>query len=285
MLFLMQNEEVKLKNFVREKIGSINETFKHEYKIHILDQPIQICYEEGSGRNNPGSTIQFQCQKQHTFHSTAGAFVKDEQEALYILTSCHGCSIQHCYFIESGGQNRYECEYITDLFHKDPFLDACILKVTDKRLQNNYTYSVPGEAGPIAFCGPYTESLEEMTDTDKGVEVMKYGGRTKLTKGLLSYHHFCVPSEGITGGFLITPADGTKAFTDDGDCGSVVFLSTPRNVDGKLSYHEALAIHANGVKGLFKDGKCSLAFRIDHALEYFQEHLDTTLRLLPSVDK
>ena len=269
------------------RIQGMDESFQTEFKVYPLSKRLRFIPEGGLGKRSPGCQIQFQCTGDQTFHSTAGAFVKDESQKLYVLSASHGNTVQHCYFIEGKNGKRHECEYVAGVYTKHPFLDACLLRVTSEELNKKYEWWLPGsDKKRMAFYETYIDSMEDLSETPgQRVGVMKYGASTKLTKGELSYYKFSSPAEGITGGLIITPAKDKGAFSWEGDSGAVIFRESPNKAleQKDTSFHEAIAIHSNAVEGILTDQTCSLAFRLDHVIEYFNNTLGSNLKLLPRI--
>ena len=251
-----------------------------------LTGELNVCDEGEQGKCLPGCHIQFEQTNDKVFYATAGAFLRDEDDTLFILSSCHGENIQHCYFLDSEGSQKYECKYIAGAYDKKNIIDACLLEVDNVHLKNKLDYCLPIENRRIALYGPFVDSIEDIVDTPgKRVKVMKYGAKTRLTEGKLSYYDFEDPSTGISGGLIITPTTGKEAFTEEGDCGSVIFRQTPNEENAKSSdgftRHEALAMHSSALTGIGV-GTCSLASRLDTVIAHFENIIDKELHLLPT---
>ena len=285
MFFLTGDEDVKW-HIIKEEMRPVHHIFEVSCRRGYLREPLEVFDEGEVGRCLPGCQIQFEQTTDEVFFATAGAFLKDTNGTLYILSSCHGRNIQHCYFLESQGSQKYECKYIAGAYDKKDIIDACLLEVDNEYLKNKLDYCMPIENKKIALYGPYADSIEDIIDTPgKRVKVMKYGGKTRLTEGELSYYDFEDPVTGISGGLIITPTTSKETFTEEGDCGSVIFRQAPNKEDVKSSdgfvRHEALAMHSSALTGIGM-GTCSLATRLDKVIDHFEDVIAKELHLLPT---
>ena len=294
VLFLKKAEEDELKRVLMAKIGDLGDNFKQEYIVQPLERPIEIFEETGHSMPCPGFQIEFDCPKNESFRATAGAFVRTTDETLYILSSCHGKRVQHCYFIDSEGSRRYECIYKEGVYSQQPLLDACLLEVIDQDLKKTYESCLQIDTGKVAFCRPDSGLLNKISGNPKErVGVSKYEVRHEagslkafIKNGFLKYRRFQYPQEGITQGLVFAPSKESGEFTEAGESGSVIFHKTPRHGQNStlkkngIVVHEALAMHCRRVENL-PSGNCSLAFRLDHIIEYFESKLGMDIKFLP----
>ena len=280
----MTKDHPKIEPLV-SRIQDVKNSYKIESRIFSLPKQLRFIPDGGFGKRSPGCQIEFHCSAGKTFFATAGAFVKDEADKLYILSSCHGITFQDCYFIEAKDGKKHKCEYVAGVFQQRPFLDACLLRVTSQELKKKYEWWLPGsDKKKMAFYGPYANAIEDLSETPgQRPGVMKYGGSTKLTKGELAYYKFNAPAEGITGGLIITPAEDKGVFSWEGDSGGVIVRETTDKTHElkDMSFHEAIAMHSNAVEGFLTDQTCSLAFRLDHVIQHFEGVIGIGLKILP----
>ena len=265
--------------------------FKNDYRLQIIDAPLTLREEHGSKCGNPGNKLFYTGSDGVDHYATCGAFVRDEHDKLYILSSCHGHSPTMCYFMQPVPSpmkhKRHPCKLVASVYERDPLLDAVLYEVYTKGLKS-IVEPVPHQDQPKshALCGMYEDPIEDLVGQDEeNVIVMKYEGKKEPAKGTLSFYKFENPSEEISDALVIAPVDtNTDSFSSEGDSGSLVLLDNTHTHSGKYenySLHEGLGMLCYGVDGLYPGVKCSLAFKLDNALEVMRQKTKMKLHLLP----
>ena len=288
VLFVPQEIAAEVKQSLRD---TVTDSFKNEYKLHLVEKSLILKEENGPKKGNPGNKIYYTDSDNGRHFATCGAFVKDDDDKLYILSSCHGHSPKQCYFLEPVPEpreyNRHPCRLAASVYQKDPLVDAVLLEVYTDDLKS-IVEPVPQKDQPKshALCGMYDDYIEDLVHADADeVTVMKYEGKTSPTKGKLSFYKFQNPSDEITDALVITPADPEQgSFSSEGDSGSVVVLEKTHEHPGKhrdYSLHLGLAMLCYGIEGLHPGVKCSLAFKLEHAINALECKIGKELNLLP----
>ena len=294
-LFIPKTHYPELKQAVESRLEGIDPLYKDAVKVVSTDK-LEIQEENQSGKCSLGCQIVYHDSEQETRHATCGGFVKDQNHKIYALSSCHGNMPDECYILESVptplSQKRHPCEFVEQVYQKSPLVDAVLFDVTEGVPRNIIDPHLP-EPGPnSSLVGPFRGSIEDlhlsMSDISsvhlaKGPEVMKYGGETQLTKGVLSFYRFNIPQDEITDALVISPKNPCEEFSKEGDCGSVIFRENrgDNQPSGEAFSYEGLALLCYGLKGLKVDEKSSLAFRLDHAIERLEDKTGKKLSFLP----
>ena len=293
VLFLPKERQSALKTALDQELRADDDVFKTQFEIRLLEKSIEIAEETGTKEFRPGCQICYYTGDDKLRYATCGAFVKDEEGKLYILSSCHGHTPDKVYLQSSTSptkQRRHKLKLAHEVHQKDPLLDAVLLEVSDSKLVDQCDPHMCRPHKNSALCGMYTGHTEDIAHVDEDWQkgeppvVMKYGGTSKLTKGRLTLFHYQNPNEYITNALVITPSDSKELFSMEGDSGSVIFREdTHRHPDKypSFSLHEGLAMQCYTVKGLEPNVTCSLAFRLDDAVEYFEGQTGKHLEIQP----
>ena len=212
-----------------------------------------------------------------------------------MLTSLHGTSPNECYFLDPSLSEwikwrRKGCKCIDQVFQQDPLLDATLVAIESKDIIDHIDLYLRSPSKDSALCGMYTAHTEDLEVQKAGGHqsgcplVLKHGSTSKETKGILSMYDFHHPPRRITGGLVITPADSQKSFSEPGDSGSVIFraLAHKHSKFGKKhSLHEGVGMLCASIQGIYPEIKCSLAFRLDDAVVFFEKKTGRKMFISP----
>ena len=293
LIFVPKEEATLLEESLDREIDAIGDVFKEEYRMHYTESPVTVLEEDDTQQYSPGCRVAYYDEQKILHFSTCGAFLTDEEQKLYIISSSHGNLPEKFYLqahkAKSGKQERlHKLKRVATVFQKDPLLDAVLLEVNAK-VEKKCTPHVRRPNETSAFCGTYTDLIIDLgvRDKDGGKKrptVLKYGAATGLTMGELAMYDMQIPGESISNALTVMPDSSGGPFSSRGDCGSVVYKGSVHDHDGGepgFKRHLGLAMICYGVTGLDKHSKLTLAFRLNDVIEHFEEELKKKLTLLP----
>ena len=268
---------------LRSQIRSLGERFQDIWKFGPTVDKIQIHELNGGEKYSLGSQICYTGPQDALCYSACGAFLQDEEGTKYILSSCHG-ERAHSFYIEipettESQQRRHKLKPVAVVYRKDPLLDAVLLEVgndvakyCDPCLKSLHENAI--------VCCIFTGNMQRLI-RDRPV-VIKYRDNHNLSKGRVSECNWQGPSGSITDALLIKPDDQSEPFCKEGDSGSVLFLEKHHNqtFSGKVySGHKGIAVLSAGVTGIDTGTMHGIAFRLDDAMDYFENKLKKKLYL------
>ena len=275
---------------MEEKLQDLGHMFRDEFKIEVHHQPIDVVQEDGRENYGSGSQVCYHDANHKLHYATCGAFVKDEKGKLYMLTSCHGESPKVCYILEPDSSppdqwKRYSCKRRAHVFKTDPLLDAILVEVNNEEVKNHIDPLLHCPHENSALCCVFTDRIDDFNaETGSWPVVVKSGKKGHPALGKLFLYDCDIPHKDITGALVVAP-EGSQSFSEQGDSGSVIFQQDThehaKSDTHNYRLHEGLAMLSHGVTGLYPDLKCSLAFRLDHVIQYFSEKTGHDLHLLP----
>ena len=282
VLFLPKTADTPLKISLEAQLASFSDTLKNAYTCKLIYEPIEIKEENGDGKIRTGCKIRYYDNKHEEHYATCGAFLKNQEKRIFLLSSCHSHSPAKCVFITSTSSSKQlpTCEYIDNIYKMNPLMDAVLMEIgkannTDEEIDVFLRSPFPNSV----LCGPFDKDLEDLQLTVSSTSkrevpmVMKHGSTSQKTKGILSLYEFEHPATGLTGGLVIIPASEEEMFSEPGDSGSVIYLMEKHKghpESKSKTCHLALAMLCHGVTGLTPRVKCTLAFRLDEVIEHFE---------------
>ena len=282
MLFVQKEEEQEFQQALQDRMQSVDVNFANACKVELLDSPLEFEFHNNE-KCSPGSCVSFTDSSDQKLYSTVGAFLRDDKDKLYFLSTIHGNEFKKCHIL-----NSIECKSVAEVYHVSPLLDACLIEVPEPEGKTKCSAAIPIPHMEPGLCGPYAGPTEELatkyetgeaaSSDGKHTVVRKFGTTTGLTTGVLVYSHFTLPERGITDALMIEPR--SDIFTVGGDSGSVIFRHYPcrsPHTDMALCY-EALAFTCGGVSN--PKGYRTIATRLDDIIKHFEKELDTKLYLL-----
>ena len=297
ILFVPRQSQLNLQHELDSLLTSGRDIFQSEYRIHVIEQNIVVTDEDRHAGYGSGSKICYHRSDRSLHQATCGVFLTDERNRMYVLTSFHGTSPKECYFMDPSTSDwvkwrRKGCKCIDQVFQQDPLLDATLVGIESKDIKDRVDLYLRSPSKDSALCGMYTAHTEDLKVEKSGDNthqsgcplVLKHGSTSKETRGILSMYDFHHPPRRITGGLVIIPADSEESFSEPGDSGSLIFRESTHE-HGKLrkdySLHEGVGMLCAGIQGMYPEINCTLAFRLDDAVNFFKTKTGRRLLLSP----
>ena len=272
-------------NLEKEMLARGLREFKDDFRIECTDGELEISFLNDTSACGPGNNICYYNSDDDLRYSTSGAFVRDENGQLYILSSCHGSSASNFFLFVSSDKSltpkRYKLTCAAVVYQKDPLLDAVLLRVNEEELLCDPHVRQPFKNS--ALCGVYCGSMGRLYG-DKRTLVLKYGSKTELTRGELCLYEFENHHECISNALVIKPVSDKEPFCADGDSGAVIYKEEPHtHVQKSRGYclHEGIALLCAGIRAKNSESVWGLACRLDDVLIHFQQQLWVELTVLP----
>ena len=292
VLFIPADRKFELRDVLHKKLSVIDPDIRDEYRLHIVQEPIEITPEYGGGKYRSGTKLCYYDKQKRSRYASCGVFLKDDDGHTYMISSCHGSNPKECYILETDPSSsvcsRHRCKRVEHVYQTSPLLDAVLFEVDTQGVTDLIDPLLGSPFTNSALCGLYTDASEDINKVPgKWITVEKYGGSTKTTKGEVSLYDFQHPPSDITDALVIRPVDPENAFSEAGDSGALVYRVQPHNhakadeAMTNLSLHEGIAVLCHGLKGVEPKQKWGVAFRLDDAIGHFKEKMGKSLHLLP----
>ena len=295
VLLLPEEIEESLKTDLQGEVMSLGmEPFEDVFTTQSIKGTTNISDLNATTDCNPGCQICYFDSSEVLRYASCGAFLKDQDDKVYVLSSCHGHSAHDFYLMESATsaptRRRHKLKRVAGVHQKDPLLDAVLLEVTDHTLLKKCIPQMSKPSKNVTPMEVFTGPTEELAGSDskmlgRGKKVVKYGGMAQKTSGELFLYDFRKPSEEITNALVIIPGSSDDTFCSEGDSGSVIFRGESQKnkkvrKGEKFPHHEGIAVLCSGL-GDQEMGFWGLAFRLDDAIEFFEAKLNKEFSLLP----